>query len=723
MRLDEFRDELKEVAARTPRGTADARAAVLGRGRRLVRRRRLGRALVALVAVVASVAGVGVWRSDRGLSRRTIVTTPSTTPGLASRSIDAALLWSDGRGLVLGDPNTGHTTRISNDRFDMFLFSARVRDGLVFGSALGPSARLLPDDTVRSVGPGAPFAAADGESVFLSMSATSLEQVDPGGARVGGPWQVPTGYELSGKDFGLPGRAVAGGLLVQTADNNSDHTFAIWNPRTNSLRAIGHNRWGVIDTYTAPGASTSLIAWIRSGCATPGCSIALTDTATGRTLDVPAPAGHYGYFYGGAFSPDGRHLAVFASTVAKPVDPAVDLTIVDTATAKATLVQHAHLSVGEPDATADWSPSGDWVFFSSFGDVFAYRTGTTSAVPLPFHFTSATRFVVVPPAQSSPTTTTTETPTQDLIPADARFSFFSTPIVASNAMFAIETEDRDASPRDARIARIDISRRRIVATYDLPGAGALALAGDRLWVGVYSNNFQSPSGVPAIARLVSLDPRTLASRGDVTLPGPGANGLASVAGNVWILSGDKAIRLDAATERVAATVRLALPPSNPFRTLAVSDDGTRLFVGWATPQQTDGVTEFDATTGHELHQNAQAGGGPVSRGPGLTYAGSRLWVTFPTGLQGESVALRTADLTTTGEAIGGPNSIAITPDGNVVWVIRATELDCVTPNDTTLASHALSGGGAPAAATTPNAVYVTTGNGIDIIKRDPACAR
>jgi DNA-binding beta-propeller fold protein YncE len=192
---------------------------------------------------------------------------------------------------------------------------------------------------------------------------------------------------------------------------------------------------------------------------------------------------------------------------------------------------------------------------------------------------------------------------------------------------------------------------------------------------------------------------------------------------LWTLSGDGAVRIDAATGHVVATVPLNVPVSNPVRTLAVSDDGTRLYVGWATPEQTDGVTEFDATSGHVLHQNAHAGGGPSSIGPQLNYAGARLWVTFPTGNLGASVALNASDLTATGEVIRGPNAFAIAPDTNVVWVSRVTQLDCVTPNDLTLASHALPGSVTSAVATTPAAVYVATGNGIATIKRDRACPR
>ena len=124
----------------------------------------------------------------------------------------------------------------------------------------------------------------------------------------------------------------------------------------------------------------------------------------------------------------------------------------------------------------------------------------------------------------------------------------------------------------------------------------------------------------------------------------------------------------------------------------MSNDGTALYVGWATARQIEGVTEFDAITGHVLRQNGQVGGGPSNVGPDLTYAGSRLWATFPTGSLGSAVALHTSDLSVTGEVVGGPNSLAIAPDGSAVWVSRGADLDCVDLNDITLASHAVAGG-------------------------------
>jgi hypothetical protein len=188
-----------------------------------------------------------------------------------------------------------------------------------------------------------------------------------------------------------------GGILVETQENATDHTLALWNPRTNALRRIGNARWDVIDTYTAPGATSSTIAWIHGGCATVGCDLALTDTATWRTRTIAAPTGHYGYWLGGAFSPDGRQLATFAGTVPTPNNPAVDLTIIDVATSRATPIRHAHLAVGEPSALAGWSPSGAWLFFSSYGPPLAHRQGTNDATTLPFNFGGLARIFLVAP--------------------------------------------------------------------------------------------------------------------------------------------------------------------------------------------------------------------------------------------------------------------------------------------------------------------------------------
>jgi hypothetical protein len=344
------------------------------------------------VIVVIATAVLVVLRHNAGQPDKVSTTRTTASTNNTTSRIDAALLWSDGHGVVRGDPNTGRSKRVSREPFEPIF---ATRDGVLVGQVSGQVALLFANGTTRVIGIGAPFPGTDGHSFYVATTPRSLEQLDGNGSVLGGPWQVPKGYELSGQTFGVAGRAVVDGILVQTTENNSDHSLAIWNPHTKTLRYIGRNRWDVIDTYTAPGASTSLIAWIRAGCKTPGCDISLTDSASAITLLVAAPAAHYGYFYGGAFSPDGSRLAVFASRVAEPDNPAVDLAIIDTANGHVTLVPQSRLTVGEPQAVARWSPTGKWVLFSNFGDPLAYRVGADRATPLAFHFSSPTSFIAV----------------------------------------------------------------------------------------------------------------------------------------------------------------------------------------------------------------------------------------------------------------------------------------------------------------------------------------
>ena len=186
----------------------------------------------------------------------------------------------------------------------------------------------------------------------------------------------------------------------------------------------------------------------------------------------------------------------------------------------------------------------------------ARGVSSTSSAPAVVTPTTVPR-VIVPPAIVGPVTTTTLPPsTRALIPADAGFSFSTTPVVAGDSLYVIETHTGDAT--NARVARIDLRARQIVATSGQTGAAALVVEGDRVWVGVGPGS-GGPFGAPAITRLVSLDLGTLAPRGDVALPGPGTEGLASSLGSVWALSGSTATRVDAAAGRVAATVPLVLP--------------------------------------------------------------------------------------------------------------------------------------------------------------------
>src|SRR5207249_2502451 len=168
------------------------------------------------------------------------------------------------------------------------------------------------------------------------------------------------------------------------------------------------------------------------------------------------------------------------------------------------------------------------------------------------------------------------------------------------------------------------------------------------------------------------------------------------------------VRVDPARLTIASTLAVGIPASTSDRTLAVSPNGSTLYVGWSTPRQMYGVSAFDAKTGRALAQNPRIGGGPVVSGPTLQLDGARLWVSFPTGNLGQADALRSTNLRPTGESVGGPNNLSIIPEGDRIWVSRATRIDCTTTHNKVLASYPSPSSGGGLVAQTPTASYVET---------------
>jgi hypothetical protein len=101
---------------------------------------------------------------------------------------------------------------------------------------------------------------------------------------------------------------------------------------------------------------------------------------------VAAPAGSGGYAEGGAFSADGKFLAVFASTHDRYGGTVLHLAVISTATASPVVIGPA-LVVGTPAGTAVWSRDGKWLFFGAAvdGTFYAERTdlGKLYTLPLP----------------------------------------------------------------------------------------------------------------------------------------------------------------------------------------------------------------------------------------------------------------------------------------------------------------------------------------------------
>ena len=150
----------------------------------------------------------------------------------------------------------------------------------------------------------------------------------------------------------------------------------LWNPLTRKvLRRLPGDH--------AVASHGDLLAWCRQPCA----RLHVTDAATGEDVEVRPPAGAFGFDANGAFSPDGKLIAVpvRSDPSLTTQDPKWRLALVDVEEGSATLVQGPTL---QGYVFVDWSPAGTTVFITG-GDRFKqrtileYRLGTASARRLP----------------------------------------------------------------------------------------------------------------------------------------------------------------------------------------------------------------------------------------------------------------------------------------------------------------------------------------------------
>ncbi|MCU4185463.1 hypothetical protein K6U06_13905 [Acidiferrimicrobium sp. IK] len=115
----------------------------------------------------------------------------------------------------------------------------------------------------------------------------------------------------------------------------------------------------------------STVAWTSAtDCTANGaCPLNLTDAALGATRPVPPPVGTDGFAAGGAFSPDGAMVLVFAVAPSSPGAALLSLTpvLIDTAKAR---VDRGLPSVetrsvqGVPVGVAWWTADGTWTVYS-----------------------------------------------------------------------------------------------------------------------------------------------------------------------------------------------------------------------------------------------------------------------------------------------------------------------------------------------------------------------
>ena len=219
------------------------------------------------------------------------------------------------------------------------------------------------------------FASVDRTFIYVETDRRHLAEYWPDGTRKGRTLRLPDGWFLlnpSGNSNPTP--AIANGILVvSTAFPHStyageDGTLAIWNPTTGNVRSLG-KAWEVSATYTAPGARSSLIAWYPANCGSSNnCTLKITNTANYSSRIVTSPIRHF--LWGGAFSPDGRQLAVFVHSHYMQGNPTAQLTMIDTRSGSLTLVSGVHVYVGDSVHWAQWLPDGNHVITGGLGGPF-----------------------------------------------------------------------------------------------------------------------------------------------------------------------------------------------------------------------------------------------------------------------------------------------------------------------------------------------------------------
>ncbi len=173
----------------------------------------------------------------------------------------------------------------------------------------------------------------------------------------------PKGWYLSDPELlGNPSPVTANGILVRSEPEQIGTTpsrLGLWNPSSGRVRVLGP-AWKVIDTFTAPHARSSLVAWLPGSCESPqaeSCSLQITNTATGASASILDPLGS-GFNWGGAFSPDGRTLAVFLSAPGGAAGPVTQLALVNVPELSIQAVPGARINVGDALAWAVWLSGG-----------------------------------------------------------------------------------------------------------------------------------------------------------------------------------------------------------------------------------------------------------------------------------------------------------------------------------------------------------------------------
>jgi hypothetical protein len=392
--------------------------ALFKEARRRRRRRRLTGTAAVLVLSAAAAATATTWPRSHG--RATENGRPAATAQNPAAPAAATAVWFDDSGLHAGDifPGGRVTQRfvaeLNADPLPLVQAGQRVYwvdPAGAFVPALGHWSQLVryldvSTGRIGAAGPGQTvFLSADGRYLLMSQTATSLTETpvaagaaqpgaaqpgaaQPGAAQPGAEQSLtlPRGWYLPGGD-GLAdpvsgaGLDTADGIVVLSAPSlgQSGATLALWNPVSGAVTVIGRAR-AVIDAYTPPGARYSLLAWLPAECAPrAGCPVEITDTATRAMRTVPSPRPG-GFAMGGAFSPDGRRLALFLNPRS---GQEAQLALADVATGSVRVAAAPRFPLGIDIAWVRWLPDRRYLIAGPMtGAGYLVDSATLSAKPL-----------------------------------------------------------------------------------------------------------------------------------------------------------------------------------------------------------------------------------------------------------------------------------------------------------------------------------------------------
>ena len=160
-----------------------------------------------------------------------------------------------------------------------------VADGSRVASRIGAA-----DLTAPAAAPGALWLVSYRRGADMSTAVGNAHEISVTGATLGPPLRLPAGYVI---DRGTR----AGLLLAQELAGSGPVRYELWDPGT---RRVTRSFVNLI------AASPTEIAWMP-GC-TAGCRVHVLDLPGGRVEQISLPG--RGMSYEGAFSPDGRLLAL-----------------------------------------------------------------------------------------------------------------------------------------------------------------------------------------------------------------------------------------------------------------------------------------------------------------------------------------------------------------------------------------------------------------------------